>query len=59
MVVVSDFRLPEALIGAVFERLQGHDVVPVAVEDGALEEGLPAFGLIELEDWRAADDGGC
>ncbi|TNC14033.1 DUF58 domain-containing protein [Methylobacterium terricola] len=50
VVVVSDFRLPEALTGAVFERLQGHDVVPVAIEDGALGEGLPAFGLIELED---------
>ncbi|KMO43192.1 Mxas protein [Methylobacterium tarhaniae] len=48
--VVSDFRLPDALTGALFDRLQGHDVVPVAIEDGALDEGLPAFGQIELED---------
>ena len=32
------------------EVLQGHDVVPVAIEDDALEAGLPALGLIELED---------
>lgn len=50
VLVISDFRLPEALVTALFERLQGHDVVPVAIEDGALDAGLPAFGLIELED---------
>ncbi|WP_279357169.1 DUF58 domain-containing protein [Methylobacterium indicum] len=50
VVAISDFRLPAPVLAALFERLQGHDVVPVAVEDGAFDEGLPAFGLIELED---------
>lgn len=50
VVAISDFRVPASVLAGLFEALQGHDVVPVAIEDGALDAGLPAFGLIELED---------
>ncbi len=48
--LVSDFRWPEALIAQVFEGLAFHDVVPVLLADSAEDAGLPAWGLLELDD---------
>lgn len=52
--VVSDFRWPEELIGRVFSALAPHDTLPVLLADDAEAEGLPAFGLAEIEDLEGA-----
>ncbi|WP_442919198.1 DUF58 domain-containing protein, partial [Methylobacterium sp. Leaf118] len=52
--LVSDFRWPEALIAQVFAALALHDVTPVLLADAAEDEGLPAFGLVELDDLEGA-----
>lgn len=52
--VVSDFRWPPDLIRRVFAALALHDVVPVVMADSAEDEGLPEWGLAELEDLEGA-----
>jgi uncharacterized protein (DUF58 family) len=52
--VISDFRWPETLIGRVFAALGLHDTVPVLLADSAEAEGLPEWGLAELEDLEGA-----
>ena len=52
--VISDFRWPETLIGRVFGSLALHDAVPVLLADSAEDEGLPDWGLAELEDLEGA-----
>ncbi|MEE7457348.1 MxaS protein [Methylorubrum populi] len=52
--LVSDFRWPQALIEAVFAALALHDVTPVLLADAAEDEGLPAWGLAELDDLEGA-----
>lgn len=52
--LVSDFRWPTALIRRVLEALALHDVVPVVLVDSAEDEGLPDWGLAELEDLEGA-----
>ncbi|WP_371346305.1 DUF58 domain-containing protein [Ancylobacter sp. IITR112] len=48
--LVSDFLMPAGEIERLLDALWRHDVVPVVVRDGALEEGLPRWGLLELGD---------
>ncbi|MEZ0211602.1 MAG: DUF58 domain-containing protein [Xanthobacteraceae bacterium] len=48
--LISDFLMPQAAIEAVLDGLWRHDVVPVVVGDSALDDGLPAWGLIEVAD---------
>ncbi|ACL63029.1 DUF58 domain-containing protein [Methylobacterium nodulans] len=50
VLVVSDFRMPEAQVAALFDRLAPHDLVPVLVDDDALGADLPDFGLLALDD---------
>ncbi|MER2248817.1 MxaS protein [Methylorubrum podarium] len=52
--LVSDFRWPEPLIEAVFSALALHDVTPVLLADSAEDEGLPSWGLVELDDLEGA-----
>lgn len=52
--LVSDFRWPEALIEEVFAALALHDVTPVLLADSAEDEGLPNWGLVELDDLEGA-----
>jgi uncharacterized protein (DUF58 family) len=52
--VISDFRWPEHLIGRVFASLALHDTVPVLLADSAEDEGLPEWGLAELDDLEGA-----
>lgn len=52
--VVSDFRWPEDLVRRVFGALALHDTVPVLLADRAEDEGLPDWGLAELEDLEGA-----
>ena len=52
--VVSDFRWPADLIRRVFDALALHDTVPVLLADSAEDEGLPDWGLAELEDLEGA-----
>ena len=52
--LISDFRWPEALIAEVFASLSRHDIVPVVLADTAEEDGLPAWGLMELDDLEGA-----
>ncbi|WP_409565314.1 DUF58 domain-containing protein [Methylobacterium sp. J-078] len=48
--LLSDFRWPEVLIAEVFAALSLHDLVPVLLGDAAEAEGLPNWGLLELDD---------
>ncbi|MFK8253001.1 DUF58 domain-containing protein [Ancylobacter terrae] len=48
--LISDFLLPPARIAAVLDSLWRHDVVPVVIRDSAFDDGLPAWGLIEVAD---------
>lgn len=48
--LVSDFLMPPERIAAVLDSLWRHDVVPVVIRDGALDDGLPAWGLTEVAD---------
>lgn len=48
--VVSDFLLPESELEALFEALNGHDVVPIWITDSRESLRLPSWGLIELAD---------
>ncbi|GJE56091.1 DUF58 domain-containing protein [Methylobacterium thuringiense] len=50
VLVISDFRWPEALIEQVFSGLALHDVVPVLLADASEDEALPSFGLMEFDD---------
>lgn len=50
VVLVSDFRLPEADIVALLDVLAAHDVVPIVLDDSAEVEALPSWGLISLQD---------
>ncbi|GJD74074.1 DUF58 domain-containing protein [Methylobacterium goesingense] len=52
--LISDFRWPEALITRVFASLSGYDLVPVVLGDAAESEGLPDWGLLELDDLEGA-----
>ena len=52
--VVSDFRWPETFISRVFASLALHDTVPVLLADSAEDEGLPEWGLAELDDLEGA-----
>ncbi|GJE75682.1 DUF58 domain-containing protein [Methylorubrum suomiense] len=52
--LVSDFRWPAALVTQVFSALALHDVTPVLLADTAEDDGLPAFGLVELDDLEGA-----
>ncbi len=52
--LISDFRWPDAAIAATFSSLSRHDLVPVIVADAAEEEGLPEWGLMELDDLEGA-----
>jgi uncharacterized protein (DUF58 family) len=52
--VVSDFRWPEALVTEVFASLARHDIVSVVLADPSEDEGLPAWGLMELDDLEGA-----
>ncbi|SFG94062.1 DUF58 domain-containing protein [Methylobacterium gossipiicola] len=52
--VISDFRWPEALVAEVFSGLARHDLVPVVLADPSEDEGLPAWGLMELDDLEGA-----
>lgn len=52
--LLSDFRWPEALIAEVFAGLSRHDLVPVLLGDAAEAEGLPDWGLLELDDLEGA-----
>lgn len=52
--VISDFRWPEALVGQVFSGLARHDIVPVVLADPSEDEGLPTWGLMELDDLEGA-----
>ena len=52
--LVSDFRWPPDLIRRVLDGLALHDVVPVLLADSAEDEGLPEWGLAELEDLEGA-----
>ena len=52
--VISDFRWPEALIAEVFAGLGHHDIVPVVLADAAEDEGMPSWGLMELDDLEGA-----
>ena len=52
--LVSDFRWPDALITETFASLSGHDLVPVVLADAAEEDGLPEWGLMELDDLEGA-----
>lgn len=52
--LVSDFRWPEALITETFAGLARHDLVPVLLADSAEAEGLPDWGLMELDDLEGA-----
>ncbi|KAB1074463.1 DUF58 domain-containing protein [Methylobacterium planeticum] len=52
--LISDFRWPSALIEQVFAALALHDVVPILLVDSAEDEGLPAWGLVELDDLEGA-----
>ncbi len=57
--VVSDFRWPADLIRRVFSALALHDTVPVLLADSAEDEGLPPWGLAELEDPKGPGAGSC
>ncbi|MCJ8144051.1 DUF58 domain-containing protein [Ancylobacter sp. A5.8] len=48
--LVSDFLAPLDETARLLDALWRHDVVPVVVRDGAVEEALPNWGLIELGD---------
>ena len=50
VVVVSDFLLPEDQLAALFEALNGHDVVPIRIVDSREGARLPSWGLLELAD---------
>jgi uncharacterized protein (DUF58 family) len=50
VVLISDFLLPLDLVGAVFDRLWRHDVLPVMLGDSGEDAGLPAWGLVALRD---------
>ncbi|KQO78708.1 MULTISPECIES: DUF58 domain-containing protein [unclassified Methylobacterium] len=52
--LLSDFRWPEAQIAEVFAALSRHDLVPVLLGDAAEAEGLPDWGLLELDDLEGA-----
>lgn len=52
--VVSDFRWPDSLIARVFAALALHETVPVLLADTAEDEGLPEWGLAELDDLEGA-----
>jgi uncharacterized protein (DUF58 family) len=52
--LISDFRWPEPLIAEVFAALSRHDLVPVVLGDAAEAEGLPEWGLMELDDLEGA-----
>ncbi|GLK86065.1 DUF58 domain-containing protein [Ancylobacter defluvii] len=48
--LVSDFLMPMPEIERLLDALWRHDVVPVLVGAGALEDALPRWGLVELAD---------
>lgn len=50
VLIVSDFRLPEAELVALFDILSPHDVIPVVLKDSAETDDLPSWGFIELND---------
>lgn len=50
VVLISDFLLPLDLVGAVFDRLWQHDVLPVLLRDSGEDADLPAWGLVALRD---------
>lgn len=48
--LVSDFLMPAPEIERLLDALWRHDVIPVVVRDGAVEEELPRWGLVEVGD---------
>lgn len=52
--LLSDFRWSEALITEVFSALSRHDLIPIVLGDAAEAEGLPDWGLLELDDLEGA-----
>lgn len=48
--LISDFLMPAGEIERLLDALWRHDVVPVIVRDGAVEERLPRWGLMEVAD---------
>lgn len=48
--LVSDFLMPAGDIDRLLDALWRHDVVPVIVRSGAVEEDLPHWGLMEMGD---------
>jgi uncharacterized protein (DUF58 family) len=50
VILVSDFRFPEADIAALLEALVAHDVLAVVLDDTAEAVSLPSWGLISLHD---------
>lgn len=50
VVIVSDFLLPEDQLDALFDALNGHDVVPIRLVDSRESARLPSWGLLELAD---------
>lgn len=53
VLLISDFRLPAALLEATFGALAPHDVAPIMVADSS-EERLPNWGLYEIADLESA-----
>jgi uncharacterized protein (DUF58 family) len=47
--LVSDFSMPIETLGALFDALSSHDVIPVQFAE-AVEQALPIWGLAELLD---------
>ncbi|QFR35127.1 DUF58 domain-containing protein [Ancylobacter sp. TS-1] len=48
--LISDFLMPPVALERLLDALWRHDVVPVILRDGGVEERLPRWGLIELGD---------
>ncbi|MGQ4273740.1 DUF58 domain-containing protein [Terrihabitans sp. B22-R8] len=48
--LVSDFLFPHERLAGLLDRLWRHDVIPVVVRNSAVEDALPRWGLIELDD---------
>lgn len=53
ILLISDFRLPAALLDAMFDALAAHDVVPIMLADSQ-EDPQIEWGLFEIEDLEDA-----
>jgi uncharacterized protein (DUF58 family) len=50
VLLISDFRLPLEQLEQTLVSLAGHDVVPLQIEDRRETEGLPRWGLLQVQD---------